>query len=230
MAMLTHPLWPLPIWNALQVRNRMTLYRPLNGEPANLIARPAGWRVLDKGIEVDLYTRLQQGNDCLWDSVATFYYRGRPGAPAERTDRSGADAVTPAIDPFTERPHHWQIGDGGRWQFCGLTGDYNGLHLWDRYARRFGFKAAFPHPQRVLAQCLGHLVPSEQLPRRLDLWIKGPAYFGSHVVQREPLRDNGDQDFALWIEGEARPALVGRAQRLTPEAVSEMDDADALPE
>jgi hypothetical protein len=82
MAMLTHPLWPLPIWRALQVRNRLLLHRPLKaGDAGDLVTGVAGWRVLEKGIEVDLHTRLQQGDDFAWESVVTFYYRGRFGSP-----------------------------------------------------------------------------------------------------------------------------------------------------
>ena len=197
MTMLTHPLWPLPIWRALQVRNRLSMYSPLSaGDKGDLISRVAGWRVLEKGIEVDLHTRLQQGDDCAWESVVTFYYRGRFGSPTEYGAALGAAPISP---------------------FLALTGDYNGIHQWDWYARRFGFAAAFAHPQRVAAQCLGHLHSSGSKPQQLDLWIKGPVYFGSEVIQRQsPLAENGGLDFAVWIAGDERPALIGGLHRAAP--------------
>jgi hypothetical protein len=95
-------------------------------------------------------------------------------------------------------------------RFGTLTGDYNGIHQWDWYARRFGFASAFAHPQRIAAQCLGRLHLPGSAPRQLDLWIKGPIYFGSEVIQRvSPLVGNDYQNFALWIAGDERPALVG---------------------
>jgi hypothetical protein len=211
MTMLTHPLWPLPIWGALQVRNRLSMHCPLEaGDSGNLIGRVAGWRVLEKGIEVDLHTRLQQRDDCAWESVVTFYYRGRFGSPTEHGAALGALPISPVVDGFSTKAEQWSINGNDRWRFGALTGDYNGIHQWDWYARRFGFAAAFPHPQRVAAQCLGHLHSSGSTPPTLDLWIKGPVYFGSEVVQRvSPLVDNECKDFALWIAGDNRPALVG---------------------
>jgi acyl dehydratase len=211
MTMLTHPLWPLPIWGALQVRNRLSMHRPLRaGDTSDLIARVAGWRVLEKGIEVDLHTRLRRGDDCAWESVVTFYYRGRFGSPTEHGAALGAAPISPVLDVHSTKAEEWRINGSGRWRFGALTGDYNGIHQWDWYARRFGFAAAFPHPQRVAAQCLGHLHSSGSIPLHLDLWIKGPVYFGSEVIQRvSPLVDNECQDFALWIAGDERPALVG---------------------
>lgn len=217
MAVLTHPLWPLPIWHALQVRNRLSLHRHIEaGDTADLIARVTAWRVLEKGIEVDLQTRLQQGNDCAWESIVTFYYRGRFGSPIEWGAALGAAPMSPVLDKSSTTAEHWRIDDSGRWHFGTLTGDYNGIHQWDGYARRFGFRAAFPHPQRVVAQCLGHLRSSGSVPQQLDLWIKGPVYFGSEVVLRQSLPETDGQTFALWIAGDERPALVGSLHQATP--------------
>jgi hypothetical protein len=104
MTMLTHPLWPLPIWRALQVRNRLSMHRPLEaGASGNLIGRVAGWRVLEKGIEVDLHTQLQQRDACAWESVVTFYYRGRFGSPIEHGAGLGALPISPVIDDFSTK-------------------------------------------------------------------------------------------------------------------------------
>jgi hypothetical protein len=218
MAMLTHPLWPLPIWGALQVRNRLVMHRDIEpGAAADLATGVAAWRVLEKGIEVDLQTRLLQGDDCAWESVVTFYYRGRFGAPTERGAALGAATTFPVLDKSSANAEHWRIDGTGRWHFGALTGDYNGLHQWDRYARRFGFAAAFPHPQRVAAQCLERLRSQGSGPRQLDLWIRGPVYFGSEVVLHQSLREAGGQDFALWIAGDERAALVGSLSRTAPD-------------
>ncbi len=75
IVLLTHAAWPLPIWGALQVRNRLLLHRPfVIGERHELQTRPLAWRVLDKGLEIDLHSRLSQGQTCFWESVVTFYY------------------------------------------------------------------------------------------------------------------------------------------------------------
>jgi hypothetical protein len=218
MAMLTHPSWPLPIWRALQVRNRLSMYRPLSvDETADLGVQVGGWRVLDKGIEVDLNVRLQQRDACAWESVVTFYYRGRFGSPLEQGAARGAAPMSPAVDQLSVEAAQWHIDGAHRWRFGALTGDYNGIHQWNWYARYLGFAAAFAHPQRVAAECLAHLPLSGFPPRQLDLWIKGPAYYGSEVIERySPVPDGEGQDFALWIAGDERPALVGSLRRAKP--------------
>jgi hypothetical protein len=211
MAMLTHPLWPLPIWQALQVRNRLMLRGPIQiGDTFDLIADVAGWRVLEKGMEADLRLRLQQGDQCVWESIVTFYYRGRFGTTTAHGVACGAAPVSPAPDATYTTCAQWRIDNSGRWRFGALTGDYNGIHQSGWYARRFGFSAAFAHPQRVAAQCLAHLSAPGPAPQQLDLWIKGPVYYDEEVVLRRSPRDgHTGHDFALWIAGDARPALVG---------------------
>jgi hypothetical protein len=45
------------------------------------------------------------------------------------------------------------------------------------------------------------------LPIRLDAWLKGPVYYGAKVA----LRARGDRsEFALFAEGDERPAILGR--------------------
>lgn len=211
MAMLFHRSWPLPVWGALQVRNRLLLHRPLqSGDTFDLITRVAGWRVLDKGLEVDLHTRLQQGDQCAWESVVTFYYRGRFGPPEEYGVRRGAAPISPVVNGCSTNTAQWRIDGARRRLFCAATGDYNGIHQWDWYARRFGFPAAFAHSQRIAIQCLAHLPPLGDAPQQLDLWIKGPVFYGHEVLQRHTMRATGDgYDFALCIAGDERPALVG---------------------
>lgn len=210
MALLTDPRWPLPIWRALQVRNRLRQRRPLRvGERFEAEAGMAAWRVLPKGVEVDIATRLLAGDDCVWDSVVTFYYRGHHGAPQQRGVAAGAPAAPVADTGFTTSWARWRVAGGGRWRFAALTGDYNGIHQWDGYARHFGFAGAFAHPHRVAAFCLSTL--SKWPPATLDLWFRGPVYYGREVELRRVPRApwNGDDRFMLAVDGEARPAMLG---------------------
>jgi hypothetical protein len=214
MAFLMHPRWPLAIWGALQFRNRLRLLGPLQlDQPSELSVKACAWRVHAKGLEVDLHSELQQHGAVVWESIVTIYYRGRFGAALEHGAARGAAASSPVLDPGSAPVAQWCIDTGRRFEFCRLTGDYNPLHLNSSYAHRMGFAGAFPHPQRVAAQCLGHLVTSGAAPRQLDLWIKGPALFGAAATLRQAPREDGGQDFALWVPGEQRPALVGSLYR-----------------
>jgi hypothetical protein len=94
------------------------------------------------------------------------------------------------------------------WRFAGLTGDYNGIHWWNGWARLMGFKTALYHPQLVVGQSLAHLSPPHGNPMRLDVWLKGPVYHHSDVR----LTETGDRNarwFSLSMEGKSRPSIVG---------------------
>lgn len=216
MALLTHPRWPIPIWKALQFRNRLRLIGALRVDhPGDLHVQACAWRVHGKGLEVDLHARYLQDGAPVWESINAFYYRGRYGTALDHGEPRGAPIASPTLDPAAAPLAQWRIDADRRFEFCRMTGDYNPLHLTTAYAHRMGFAAAFPHPQRVAAQCLGHLAATGAPPRELDLWIKGPAFYGAPATLRQAPGDGG-QDFALWVEGEERPALVGSLRGVPP--------------
>jgi len=221
MALLTHRAWPLPIWNALQVRNQLVQHLPIAvGSRLELETRAAGHRVLDKGLEVDLHTAARMDGRVAWESVVTFYWRGRFGEPGP------APALARAPEAGAQEIARWRTGDGSGLRFGRLTGDYNGIHLWAPYARLFGFRRAFHHPQLVLGQCLARLpAPDPAAPQRLDAWLKGPVFHGSPVVLRGGAA-GGATTFGLFADGDARPAIVGRWGTVAEDLNV---DAEALP-
>ena len=97
---------------------------------------------------------------------------------------------------------------GGGWAFGKLTGDYNGIHSWNWYARRLGFPKAFAHPQRVAAMCQSRLAGPSTEAQTLDLWIKGPVFYGANVGLNAVAGEEGLR-FGLSLQGDARSALMG---------------------
>lgn len=89
-----------------------------------------------------------------------------------------------------------------------LTGDYNGIHLFDCYARRFGYRSAFHHPQLIVAQCLTRLAPAEDWPQKLDLWLRGPIPYGA-ALRLCAERGATGVVFSLHVDADCRPAIVG---------------------
>lgn len=205
MALLTHPAFPFPIWGALQVRNHVVLHRPFaRDDVVDMHTEIYAKRGLDKGAEMDLHSTARITGELSWECVNTFYYRGVRGS----RDKISALAVAPTVvAPVAAR---WVAPVAGRWRFGRLTGDYNGIHQWSWYARLFGFRGAFQHPQRALGQCLTHLPrPITRGPFCLDTWLKGPVYYGAELA----LRVAQTQDvttFALHVNGDERPAIIGR--------------------
>lgn len=204
MAVLTDRSFPLPIWNALQIRNRLMLHRPFDrGAVLDFATCVRAQRIVEKGVEIDLHTTAQSSDSPVWESANTFYYRGRFGAAGE----ASPFAVAPRVES-AERLR-WTLPAGGGVRCGRLTGDYNGIHLFDGYARRFEFRGAFQHPQRVIGECLARLPQRASTPLRLDAWLKGPVYYGAEVALRVAVVCGGTT-FALHVNDEERPAIVAR--------------------
>lgn len=205
MALLTRADYPFAIWGALQIRNSLAQHRPFDpGAAMDLEAGVDSWRQTDKGVEIDVATRLVQGSECCWESLVTYFYRDRRVAdsiasesPRTAPDLAGARSVG-----------RFRIPTGGRWRFARITGDYNGIHQWSWYARLLGFRDAFAHPQRTAGLCMAKLPPRTSDRQSLDLWIKGPAYYGAGGELRAT-HANDAVTFGLFVAGDPRPALVG---------------------
>jgi hypothetical protein len=205
MSVLTRPEFPLPIWNALQIRNRLSQSRPIEIDAEYQLECAVGaQRLVNKGIEVDLDSRLLSAGICHWSGTTTFFYRG-----SYRLD--ACEQVPPVPSPdLAAAPEltNFRMPQGGRWKFGQLTGDFNGIHLGSLYARQLRFAAAFAHPQRSAALCLRHIDAPENPVQSLDLWIKGPVYYDAQVTLAV-LPTPAGCGFGLRLAGDPRFALSG---------------------
>jgi len=211
-AILSHRVFPVPIWRMLQTRNRMLSHRsPGRDAPLEISGRAADWRVLEKGLEVDIHIEVCSGGKPAWEGWITFFSRGR---------FSGNGRPVAQESPTTAQPQKqdWEGGsclkwnapvDGGR-EFSRLSGDGNPLHTWGWYARRMGWRGATLHPHRLAAQCLDRLGSSGQADSgQIELWFKGPVYYGAPLEMKHKEQD-GVKTFALWADNEPRPVILGR--------------------
>lgn len=220
MAILTDPSFPVPIWRVLQTRNHLLQHRPIPVDATlDIESRVASARGLDKGVEVDLHTRVHVDAVLAWESLVTFYARGvsaEKGAPSP---------LAPAPTGYGEAISTWTMPNGAHWRFGRMTGDYNGVHLFDWYASRFGFARALYHPPRVLGHCLAGLPAlTRDVPQRLDAWLKGPVSRGARVRLHASATD-GATVFALFAE-DPRPSIVGRLGPVPAGTALLEDDGD----
>jgi hypothetical protein len=141
------------------------------------------------------------------ESVITFFYRGRFGTPSNVPAPQPPDlSDAPVVSQF-------RTNAGGGWTFSGLTGDYNGIHIWRPYARRLGFRAAFLHPQRAAGMCLARLPALKCEAQKLDLWIKGPVFY-SQDVNLSAIQTATEIRFGLALAGDPRFAISGTWKHL----------------
>lgn len=205
MAVLTHPSFPVPIWGVLQTRNHLVQHRRIAiDERLDFETRVLRGRAVAKGAEFDLHTTVHTCSELVWESQLTFFTRGRFGEPGQPSPAARSPGVTGPVVA------EWVMRNADHVRFGGFTGDYNGIHLWNWYARRFGFPRALYHPPRVLGECLARLgEPAGPAgPVQLDAWLKGPVPHGAKV-RLQADRSSGATSFALLGSGE-RPCIIGR--------------------
>ena len=210
MAILTHPKFPVPIWGVLQTRNHLVQHRSIAvDESLDFETRVLHARVVPKGAEFDLRTTVHVAGALAWESIVTFFTRGRFGEPEP------ASPLTPSPAEFGPLAAEWIMRDADHWRFGSFTGDYNGIHMWDWYARRLGFRRALYHPPRVLGECLARLPGPTSVDEadgrlRLDAWLKGPVSHGANVRMHATTTATSST-FALFA-GDERPSIVGRLE------------------
>ncbi len=219
MVVLTHPAFPVPIWKVLQVRNHILQHAPLAASAElDFDTRVVGGRILGKGLEVDVHTTVRVRDRPVWESLNTYYHRGRFGAAGDPSPLARAPDVGGSIAA------EWRTASGVGRRFAALTADHNPLHWWGWYARRFGFREEFHHPQLALGRCLTHLPSLDPArPRRLDAWLKGPVFYDAGVRLRTAA-DEGGVAFALGMADDERPSIVGRWRSLDASAARLLDE------
>ncbi len=210
MAALTDTEYALPIWRALQVRNRLRLhhaYDPLQAVELQALTGP--WRAVAKGLEMDVRLQLGQQGCTVWEGVSSFYYRG--------ARLRGAGAWEPPAAPAlpSDVVAQWPAQPAGGWAFAALTGDYNGVHWSHPYARMFGFSQPFHHPARVLGQCLSQWQGVHGVvhgPQSLDAWIRGPVPYGVPLALHAAGAPGQHEGAVLGLchPGDARAALMAQ--------------------
>ncbi len=204
MSLITHQEFPLFFPRMLHVRDHIVQHQGLDRErETDISCRIIGQRILHKGLEFDIHSRLSQGGDPVWESISTNYFPGAFGTPTEASP----------LAVFSPMPDHamktdWKMPTEGRFTFGLLSGDYNGIHYSASYAKLMGFKRDFSHSRRSLAECLRHLPEVDAgRPLRLDAAIKGPVYYGSRVVMSHAADEKGIR-FDLHATGDSRPCIT----------------------
>lgn len=207
---------PLSLFQALNTRCKIIQHREVKiSEIMDIQSRLVKWRVLEKGLEVDLCSVIHIGNEIVWENTSTFYYRGRFGKPDTDFKPSKFGTLSDA-----KQIAEWFLPSGTGFKFAKISGDTNPLHFMPRYSRRFGYKSDFAQPFHIIASSLKHLPePEKGQPFCLEAEIKGPVYYNSGIVLKNTASTEYNR-FDLYCQDNPRPCLSGRLSLLTNSAIS----------
>lgn len=224
-----HPLYPLTyvyplivrvlmhkksgcdIFKSLNVRSWIHQHRKVRtDEPLTFHCRIAERRIVEKGMELDLKGTVSVDNSMVWECCYTFYVRGRFGEPTEvHGDKSLTEIQGPQIRG------EWFLKKEDRFRFAGISGDTNGIHYWDRWARMLGFKMSFAQPVLVLGRSHGAMPLTDMDSFVFEQRLKGPVYYNSRVIIKGGSQPNAGDRYDIYCEDNPKPCICCLIRRVS---------------
>lgn len=201
---------PLSLFQALNTRCKIIQHRKIGvNEIMDIQSKLMDWRVVEKGLELDLYSAINIRDEIVWENTNTYYYRGRFG-------EADADFLYSKLEPIpdAEQLGKWFFPAGVGFKFARISGDTNGLHFMPRYSRMLGYKRDFAQPFLMIANSIEYLPDLEDSQAIcLEAEIKGPIYYNSELS----LKNLGTQEFNrfdVYCQDNPRPCLSGKQHLL----------------
>lgn len=201
LALLSTRSFPLRMLGAVHRSNRITQTRAIHLDQAfDVEVKIEAWRILEKGIEIDLLNTLNQGGEFCWESLSTFYVRGSWGR------ENASPAHLPMLETHVDiaqasASSEWFLDKKAGRRYARITGDYNPIHVSRAAARLFGFERDLAHGMYVLASALEKTpeaaseVLNAQLAQgktlSLEVEFKGPNYLANDLRKYASVQDEG---------------------------------------
>lgn len=212
LGVFAHAAFPWSLRKVLGLRNHVTQHRRIRlDEHLDLTVATKDLRVRRKGIEFDIHTLLSSSLESIWESNHVYFLRGN--FPHVGDQPPNADL--PPLETV-ELETSWDAPRSGGLEFARLSGDLNPVHYLTPWARALGFRRAFCHTQRIVADCLRRLPHTRELTAadalRLDVAFKGPLYYGSSLTMKSARSSDGHR-FDLHCDGMEKPAIAGYIRR-----------------
>lgn len=203
LRVLGHKKAPLSVFRMLNTRLQVTSHRRIGvHEPLRIICETGPLRIVPKGLELDLTSAVQTDHETVWESLHTFYYRGKFG------EGDSSNPNQPELLPISEPKTlaSWYLPDGVGLRFSRISGDANGIHYSSLYAKLFGFKRDIAQPVLVLTKSLSCFSDFEPSRFRLLALLKGPVYYKSNIYLKG-ISSGEEIRFDIYCEDNPKPSL-----------------------
>lgn len=209
--MLTHRTFPIKLIGAVHLRSHIVSYRKIpQNQAVDIHTEITTHRVVAKGLEFDFSTTIIFDDETAWESITTYYVKGKFGAEDAPSTRG---IFTPLNNPLEVT--QWFLPKNMARRYAGITGDYNPIHISFFMAKLFGFKRDLLHAFCALATSLQNLptIASDEATR-IDVAFKGPLYLENSVYLKKTTQNNCHR-FDLYCGTNDRPSIVGNIKPVT---------------
>lgn len=177
---------PLSLFVILNNRMQAWQHRAIGiEETLDISCSIASHRIREKGLEMDMASVVKSKGITVWESIQTFYYRGKFGQPDENYTPPHCEDIPV---PDTNETARWFLPPGIGHSFSKVCGDGNPIHYWKAYARLLGFKRDFAQPLLVIGSALTNLRNiNHDSAVSLDISLKAPVYYGNTIILKSAL-------------------------------------------
>ncbi len=196
---------PLVMFKMLNTHTTITSYRKICiNEKHDLKCLLGDFRILEKGLEVDIQSSISSSGSVAWECTNTFYFRGKFSDSVENQQKYYHEKIKSPYNSF-----EWRLPDKNGLKFARISGDSNPLHYSRVYSKLMGFERDFAQPFLVSEKVIGLIdKKAENRPVRIDLFYKGQVYYGK--MQTIKSIDTGmATSFEVFCEGNERPSIHG---------------------
>jgi hypothetical protein len=203
LRVLGHKKAPLSVFRMLNTRLEVTSHRRIGvDESLRVVCETGSSRIVPKGLELDLTSAVQTDHETVWESLHTFYYRGRFG------EGNSSHFDQPELPPISEPKTlaSWYLPGGIGFRFARISGDSNGIHYSSSYARLYGFKRDFAQPLLILSKSLSCFSDFDPSRLRLLALFKGPVYYKSNISLKG-ISTGEEIRFDIYCENNPKPSL-----------------------
>ena len=198
--LLAHPAFPFSVLGLVHVAQKIEQKRALLAhERPDILTWCDGLRQVRRGMEFSIHTEARIGDEVIWKAESITFTRARKGHGQK------SQLEEPSIDVLQDELTLTIPENLGR-RYCGISGDWNPIHINMILAKLFGFPRAIIHGMWSMARCIAAL-PEE--PKRVEAQFRRPVFLPSTAQLRRGV--SGDRQLIelvrpkdgkrhLWID------------------------------
>lgn len=208
---LSHKKSGFDIFKSLNVRSLIRQHRSIKiDETLTFQCSIHERRIREKGMELDVMGEVLSGGRTAWECCYTFFERGRFGGLSAAPGENGLPDIK---DPVVLGEWFLEKGDGFR--FARISGDSNGIHYWDSYARMLGFRMSFAQPVLVLGRSNPMIPLTDMDAFTFEQRLKGPVYYNSRVIVKGGSNSDDEGRYDIFCDDNPKPCICCNIRRMS---------------